>query len=112
MFKVVFLVFQLSNKLKYNLRKKNLRSLPTGLTFKFTHPFVKFETFESDNYWEYCKYSLISYKPFQNNINNLVGDKEDPEEEDWIYFWIKFRDEKKTWISYFLNFGILELSFN
>lgn len=69
-------------------------------TYVNVYPFVKFDSIESENYWEYCKFSLITYKPFDDNIFNLVGDNQDPSKEDWIQAWVEFREENKNTLNY------------
>ena len=42
-------------------------------------------------YWLFCKYSLIKFKPFVNNMSKLTN-KENPTEDDWISEWNSFKE--------------------
>lgn len=56
-------------------------------TYVKVYPFEKFESIESETYWKYCKYSLIVYKPFEDNEGHLI-DNHEPTPENWIKYWI------------------------
>lgn len=69
------------------------------------YPFEKFDSIESENYWKYCKFSLICYKPFRDHENHLL-DYKDPTPTNWINAWVEFRESKKDTIYYDLYMHI------
>ena len=45
---------------------------------------------QSVNYYKFCKYSLIKYKPFVNSIATLFDNEIDPAPELCIQKWNEF----------------------
>jgi hypothetical protein len=74
--KLFYQYYSINPNTKKISEKKNIKD--SYRTFVNVYPYVKFDSADSEKYWEYCKYSLITYKPFSNNINNLVNDIENP----------------------------------
>jgi hypothetical protein len=76
-------------------------------TYVKIYPFEKFESIESETYWKYCKYSLIVFKPFEDNERHLI-DNNEPTPENWIKYWTEFRDRHRDTIYYDLFLHIKE----